>query len=198
MTHDMAVSDESRRDPATPAAWAERWQSTTAPHPGVRTVDVHTHVLVPESAEMTRPHFEPHMDTRTLYSSPVTRALNQEFYGLVADKYTDPATRLADMDAMGVDVQLIGLSPFHYFYWADADLAPRVAAVQNEAIAAMAAAAPHRLVGIGTLPWGHPEAAVVEACSRLLLSEDKIYSGHGRFLHGKFHDASAHTSYLFC
>jgi len=150
-------------DPTTPEGWAERWQPTTAVKPPVRTVDVHTHILEPESAELTRPHFRPELDPRTFYSSPVTKELNQRFYGLVADKYTDPDTRLADMDALGIDTQLVGLSPFHYFYWADADLAPKVAALQNEAIAEMHRLHPSRFVGLGTLPMAHPEAAVAEA-----------------------------------
>lgn len=150
-------------DLTTPRGWAERWSQSAVPKPPVRTVDVHAHLLIAESAEMTAPHFKPEMDPRTFFSSPMTKDLNGEFYKLVADKYTNPAARLADMDAMGVDVQLMGLSPFHYFYWADAELSPRVAALQNQRIAEMASYDSKRLIGIGTLPFNHPEAAVAEA-----------------------------------
>jgi aminocarboxymuconate-semialdehyde decarboxylase len=150
-------------DVTSPDGWAERWRQSAVPKPPVRTIDVHTHILVPESAEMTRPHFKPEMDPRTFFSSPVTKELNQRFYGLVQDKYTDPDTRLADMDALGIDVQLVGLSPFHYFYWADADLAPQVASLQNERIADLVRINPRRFVGLGTLPMAHPQAAVAEA-----------------------------------
>jgi hypothetical protein len=126
-------------DLTTPQGWAERWGPSSVPKPPVRTVDVHAHMLVPESAELTAPHFKPEMDPRTFFSSPMTKELNAEFYKLTAAKYTDPETRLADMDALGLDCQLVGLSPFHYFYWADADLSPRVAALQNEKIAEFAA-----------------------------------------------------------
>jgi aminocarboxymuconate-semialdehyde decarboxylase len=127
------------------------------------TVDVHTHLMVPESADMTRPHLKPEDEPRTLFSSPVTKELNNDFYRLARDKYTDPAARIVDMDAMGIDVQLVALTPFHYFYWADSDLAPRVAAVQNERIAEVVAHTPSRFVGVGTLPMAHPEAAIAEA-----------------------------------
>lgn len=149
-------------DPTTPAGWAEAWQATAAPRPEVRTVDVHAHMTVPESAELTKPHFKPEYEPRTFFSSPVTKEVNGEFYRLAADKYHDPATRIADMDAMGIDVQLVSLTPFHYFYWADAPLAEKVAALQNEAIAAMSSYDPARLVGVGTLPLGHPDLAVAE------------------------------------
>lgn len=148
---------------ATPQGWAERWKKSAVTKPATSTIDVHTHILVPESADMTRPFYQPDLDPRTFYSSPMTKELNQTFYGLVQDKYTDPATRLADMDALGIDIQLVGLSPFHYFYWADAQLSPKVAALQNEKIADLVNVNPRRFVGLGTLPMAHPEAAVVEA-----------------------------------
>jgi aminocarboxymuconate-semialdehyde decarboxylase len=149
-------------DPATPAGWVEAWTDTRAPKPDVTSVDVHSHLMVPESAELTRPHFKPEYEPRTFYSSPVTKEINNEFYGLAQAKYTDPATRIADMDAMGIDVQLVALTPFHYFYWADADLAPRVAALQNETIARAVEFDSNRLIGVGTLPLAHPDAAVAE------------------------------------
>jgi aminocarboxymuconate-semialdehyde decarboxylase len=146
-----------------PADWVAAWGETTAARPAGRTVDVHAHLMVPESAEMTRPHLKPESEPRTFFSSSMTKDLNNEFYELAAAKYTDPVTRLGDMDAMGVDVQLVALTPFQYFYWADQDLASRVAAIQNDRIADVVAHSPDRLVGVGTLPLAHPETAVVEA-----------------------------------
>jgi aminocarboxymuconate-semialdehyde decarboxylase len=150
-------------DGLDPADWVSAWGPTTAPHPAVRTVDVHTHIMVPESADLTRPHLRPEDEPRTLFSSTATRDLNNRFYELARDKYTNPETRLADMDAMGIDVQLVALSPFHYFYWADLELASRVAAMQNERISEVVSFAPTRFVGVGTLPMAHPERAVAEA-----------------------------------
>lgn len=148
---------------ATPRSWVEAWGPTKAAKPSGLIVDVHSHLMVPESAELTRPHFEPEMEPRTFYSSGETKDLNGEFYELARDKYTDPHARLADMDLMGVDVQLVALTPFHYFYWADASLAERVARVQNERIAEVVAVDPSRLTGVGTLPMAHPRLAVAEA-----------------------------------
>jgi len=145
-----------------PADWVSAWGATRAVRPAPRVVDVHSHLMVPESAEMTRPHLRPESEPRTFFSSPLTKELNNEFYGLARGKYTDPETRLADMDAMGVDVQLVALTPFHYFYWADPGLAAAVASLQNERIAEVAATAPDRFVGVGTLPLGHPDLAVTE------------------------------------
>lgn len=143
--------------------WAARWGPTAVARPATLTIDVHTHLMVPESAEMTRPHYRPEADPRTFFSSEATKRLNRAFYEAVHDKFTDPEARIADMDAMGIDRQVLGLSPFHYFYWADARLSPRVAAFQNDRIAQVVASHPDRFVGLGTLPMAHPEAAVAEA-----------------------------------
>ena len=146
-----------------PQDWAAAWGSTSASRPPTVTVDVHTHLMIPEAVEMTRPHTRPEDDPRTFFSSPQTNELNREFYRLAHDKYHDPDTRLADMDAMGIDIQLVALTPLQYFYWADAELAPRLAAAQNHRVAELVATHPDRFVGVGTLPMGHPELAVAEA-----------------------------------
>ena len=145
-----------------PSDWVAAWGTTTAARPAPRVVDVHSHLMVPESAELTRPHLKPEDEPRTFFSSSLTKELNNEFYGLAHDKYTDPAARLVDMDAMGVDVQLVSLTPFHYFYWADADLASTVASMQNERIAEVVSFDTDRFVGVGALPLAHPDAAVAE------------------------------------
>lgn len=146
-----------------PQDWVDAWHPTSASKSSSLTVDVHTHLMVPESADLTRPHLKPGDEPRILFSSPVTKELNDTFYRLALDKYTDPETRLIDMDAMGIDVQLVALTPFHYFYWADSGLAPRVASMQNQRIAEVVSYMPGRLVGVGTLPMAHPDDAVAEA-----------------------------------
>ncbi len=144
-------------------AWAKRWGPSMVSRPPVRTIDVHTHLAVPESADITRPHFQPESDPRTFFSSPETKSLNQKYHHEVHGKFTDPEVRIADMDALGIDVQLVAMAPFQYFYWADESLSPRVARLQNDRIAEVVASHPGRFVGLGTLPMAHPEAAVLEA-----------------------------------
>jgi len=146
-----------------PRDWAAAWGPTSTTRPETVTVDVHTHLMVPEAVELTIPHARPENDPRTFFSSPQTNELNREFYRLAHDKFHDPDARIADMDAMGIDVQLVALTPLQYFYWADAELAPRLAATQNHRLAELVASHPDRFVGVGTLPMGHPELAVAEA-----------------------------------
>ncbi len=147
----------------SPADWAAAWRRSSSPRPRVRTVDVHSHLMVPGSAELVAPHFRPQDDPRTFFSAPESVELNKEFYVQARGKYTDPAERLADMDHLGIDLQMVAIAPFHYYYWAEEALAARAAAMQNDRIAEVVASAPDRFAGVGTLPLAHPEAAVREA-----------------------------------
>ncbi|MPZ72591.1 MAG: amidohydrolase family protein [Nitriliruptorales bacterium] len=156
----MTVQDTNE---LTPQGWADRWAQGAGPKPPARTIDVHTHLLVPEAAEMTRPHYQPEMDPRTFYSSPRSTELNKEFYAAARGRFTTAPTRIADMDAMGIDVQVVAITPFQYYYWADEQLSPRVASLSNERIAETVRADRSRFVGLGTLPLAHIEAACVEA-----------------------------------
>lgn len=79
---------------------------------------------------------------------------------------TSVSRRFADLDAMGVDVQVIGPMPMHR-YWAEPQLAAKLTTVTNEAVAAHCASGGGRLVGLGALPLQHPDLAV-RALSRAM------------------------------
>jgi aminocarboxymuconate-semialdehyde decarboxylase len=70
--------------------------------------------------------------------------------------------RLADMDALGVDLQV--LSPTDGFYQYENELETTVAVSRacNDEIAEIAAAWPARFLGLGTLPMQDTDAAVAE------------------------------------
>lgn len=146
-----------------PGTWADRWSASTVAKPATLTVDVHTHLKVPASAELAAPHLRPEDDPRLLYSSEESKALNRAFHASVDDKFTDPETRLADMDAMGIDVQMVALAPPQYFYSLPEAVAVEVATVQNDRIAEVVAGHPDRFGAVGTLPMSHPVSAVAEA-----------------------------------
>ncbi len=75
-------------------------------------------------------------------------------------KLTDLAQRLADMDRMGVDMQLVSPAPNQYYYWADPDLARELCRTINEHIAALVAQHPDRLLGLGSVALQHPELSL--------------------------------------
>jgi aminocarboxymuconate-semialdehyde decarboxylase len=68
--------------------------------------------------------------------------------------------RLARMDAQGVDIQVVSISPSQYYYWAEPDVAEAVARAAHEDLAELIAHAPDRLRGLGTVALQHPALAV--------------------------------------
>src|SRR3979490_1424156 len=94
----------------------------------IKTVDVHSHVTVPEATDL-------------LKGTPIERRP-----GNPPNNYDDKgiaAARLQRMDEEGIDIQALSINSF--WYSADRDLASRLVNLQNEKLAAMCAtpAAPH-------------------------------------------------------
>jgi len=124
-------------------------------------IDTHGHLLVPAAAALAADHPAEAADAaaeRASFSA-ASAAANQAQITRVWPQLTDVRRRLADLAAMGVDVQVVGPMPMHR-YWAEPDLAVRLADVTNEAVAAHCAAGEGQLAGLGTLPLQHPGLAV--------------------------------------
>jgi aminocarboxymuconate-semialdehyde decarboxylase len=73
---------------------------------------------------------------------------------------TDLGRRLRDMDAAGVDVQVLSPAPEQYHYWTDEELARRVTRRANRGVAAAVSQAPHRFAGLGLVPLHHPDLVI--------------------------------------
>ena len=114
----------------------------------VTVIDVHSHVRVPEAWDLVKDRI-----AREGHYGDAAQA-NPNNLGNIrnVDK------RLADLDAMGIDVQAVSINPF--WYWADEDLARKIIQVQNEKIAALCAAHPDRFVGLGSVALQHPSLAI--------------------------------------
>jgi aminocarboxymuconate-semialdehyde decarboxylase len=147
--------------PCSPAE-AHRIASDTGKRRSL-VVDVHCHALAlaVESLVAERPQKQAEPDSLLKAMGAASVAHNNAvMLPRAFPKLTRLEARLADMDAMGVDVQVISPSPTQYYYWADYDLAREVVRIQNEHIASLCAQHPERLVGLGTLALQHPSLAV--------------------------------------
>jgi predicted TIM-barrel fold metal-dependent hydrolase len=124
-------------------------------------IDVHGHLTVPFADELVRdePGFAAELAFEQACHSPASLRENRAQLARVSAFLDDASHRLADLDAMKVDVQVVGPMPMHH-YWASYGLAERLARVTNEAVAAHCSSS--RLVGLGTVPLQHPELAVAE------------------------------------
>jgi aminocarboxymuconate-semialdehyde decarboxylase len=86
---------------------------------------------------------------------PESVKVNQEMMASLIGAMTLEG-RLAHMDATGVDVQVLSISPSQYHYWAEPDLAGAVVGAAHAELAELIARAPDRLRGFGTVSLQHP------------------------------------------
>ena len=134
-----------------------------AARPRLFTIDLHCHALCPEVEPLVASHprrqAEPELMARAFGAE--SAAYNAGVMLPAAlPKLTRLETRLADMDRMGVDVQVLSPAANQYYYWAEEALARDIVRVLNEHIASLCAKHPQRLQGLGTVALQHPQLAV--------------------------------------
>lgn len=129
---------------------------------GRLTIDLHCHALVPAVealvADTPQKRAEPGLAEKSMGAASVAHN-NATMLPTAGPRLTRIEQRLADMDAMGVDVQVVSPSPAQYCYWAEPELARAIVRAGNEGIAELCARHPDRLAGLGTLALQHPALA---------------------------------------
>jgi aminocarboxymuconate-semialdehyde decarboxylase len=133
------------------------------------TIDVHSHVAVPEAAQFVAPHLDMANNPLSHFAAPDTKALNQKQEADIRAR-ADHASRLADLDAMGIDMQMIAPPPLQCYYTVPPDIAVKAARLVNDGIAAFCAKHADRLKGFGTVPMpdGREAANELERCVKHL------------------------------
>ena len=126
------------------------------------TVDMHSHVLIPAAAAMAAPHLDLATIPLAHFATPNTQALNRKQDADRRPNMTDLATRLADMDAAGIDVQIVMPPPPQCYYTLEPKLAADATAIVNDGIRDWCRQQPARFAGLGSVPMQAPEAAVAE------------------------------------
>jgi len=136
---------------------------TEAPRQTTPVIDTHGHLLVPEAGALAdgQPGEAADAAAELLSFGAASVEANRAQIRQIWPRLTSVTRRLDDLDAMGVDIQLVGPMPMHR-YWAGPELAAKLTAVINEAVAAHCADGAGRLHGLGTLPLQHPALAVRE------------------------------------
>src|SRR3954467_2901859 len=130
--------------------------------PASLTLDIHSHVGVPRAAQLVAPHL--YLSTGPLghFQSPETQAVNAKQEGDLKTRVTNLDERLADLDAMGLDRQLIMPPPPQGYYTVPLATAAEAARLVNDGLADYVARKPDRFVALGTVPMPDGEEAAKE------------------------------------
>ncbi|GAA3311182.1 amidohydrolase family protein [Arthrobacter ramosus] len=127
-------------------------------------VDVHAHALLPGLQQLVADDdpagFAAQQELEVRRNGGPSMAASGKMIKERWPQLTDLDRRLADMDAAGVDVQLVSPSPSHFYYFAGEQLSLKLARRANRSIRALVDQAPDRLNGLGLVPLQHPKLMV--------------------------------------
>jgi len=129
----------------------------------MRTIDIHAH-LMPQCFWKTVDAGEAWYGARFEAGDPIGYTVQEGKRDRVSTpklRWT-PEQRLKDMDAQGVDVQVISIHVPLFNYHLDVDAGRRLAEEVNDEIATMTKQFSNRFAGLATLPAQNAKAAVVE------------------------------------
>jgi len=148
-----------------------------------KTVDIHTHCLFQESIDL--------MGENGKGIVPPVKGAQEHF--IVIEE------RIKDMDAMGIDMEILSINP--YWYKADRDLAEKVCALNNQKLAELCAMAPTRFGAFASLAMQYPDMAVKqleEAMTKFGLQGAAIGGSvlGDDFCHPKYHPVLAKAEEL--
>ena len=134
------------------------------------TIDIHSHVAVPRAAEFVKPHLDWSTIPLAHFATPDTKALNQQQEQARRSRMTSYDERLGDLDAMGLDLQLVCPPPPQCYTTIPLDIAVPAVRMVNDGIAEYVAGKPDRFVALGTVPMadGNEAAKELERCMTTL------------------------------
>jgi len=111
----------------------------------IKTIDVHAHCYVPEAL--------------ALLTAADVKSIMPPVKG-VPEHFIDVPKRLAAMDAMRVDMEILSINPF--WYRRDRAITQQIVKIQNEKLAELCAVNPARLGAFASLSMQFPDLAVQE------------------------------------
>ncbi|MGI9584990.1 MAG: amidohydrolase family protein, partial [Acidimicrobiia bacterium] len=117
-----------------------------------KVIDIHCHRECGAAAALVKPEADRLGRAPLQAGNELTREVNRHQLESLRPKMESIEVRLASMDAMGVDVQALSVSPYHLFNWTTGDLSRQAFQSINDDMASVVADNPDRFVGLGAVP----------------------------------------------
>jgi len=125
-----------------------------------RKLDLHTHYYPPIYFDKIRELPSEFSFDKSPSGQTIITYRGARFFG-VTPPMTDVAQRIADMDRVGIDVEVVSLSTPNVFF-ADAQRQPEIARIVNDAYAELIAKHPARFKAFASIPMDAPGEALKE------------------------------------
>jgi aminocarboxymuconate-semialdehyde decarboxylase len=132
--------------------------------PSSITIDCHAHIFAESAADYVSTHMDVSRTPTVKGAVPETIAL-QKKQGADRTPVMVPAgmdQRLRDMEAMGLDMQLVMPAPYQCYYAVEAEVGVKAARMVNEGVAEYIAKRTDRFAALGTVPLQDGKAAADE------------------------------------
>ena len=126
------------------------------------TIDVHSHVAVPAAAAFVAPHLDLATIPLAHFATEATKSLNKRQDRDRTSRMTEYDERLADLDAMGIDLQAVMPPPPQCYYTVPIEIADEASRMVNDGIAEYVSRRPDRFVPLGTVPLQDGRTAAAE------------------------------------
>jgi aminocarboxymuconate-semialdehyde decarboxylase len=133
-----------------------------ARRPSSPTIDIHAHIVVPQAAALAQPHIDASRIPLAHFADGPTREINAQQEQDVREVMTTIDRRLADLDRMGIDIQVVAPAPNQCYYSIDSKIAESAHRLANDGVAEFCSRKPDRFVGLGVVTLQEPEIAVRE------------------------------------
>jgi len=125
-----------------------------------RKLDLHTHYYPPIYFDKIRELPSEFSFDKSPSGQTIITYRGARFFG-VTPPMTDVVQRIADMDRVGIDVEVVSLSTPNVFF-ADAQRQPEIARIVNDAYAELIAKHPARFKAFASIPMDAPDEALKE------------------------------------
>lgn len=126
------------------------------------TVDMHAHVLIPEAAAYAAPFVNFADIPLANFSNEPTREVNRAQDGNRQVALKDFDDRIAVLDAMGIDFQVVAPPPLQCYYTIPLENAVKASRMVNDGLAEFVGRRPDRFAALGTVPMQDAAEAVKE------------------------------------
>ncbi len=120
--------------------------------PRMVALDIHTHVVVPEAAQLQRALVSEEETQKAARYAAATAREKGVVNPSARDDANDPILRVKRMDEAGIDIQLVSMNTNPPYYSLSGEDGLKVAKLANEGIRDYTRHAPDRFVGLGMVP----------------------------------------------